>query len=131
MLIHLLFHIGCATFLGMSLWEAKYYILTPKGISVCLLGVAYRKVQWDNIFAIAIGPDPFRKYTSQTLLLNCQKKEYHLQNEIGSSMYAKDLYKDIFCGRVISLHCGNNLDSVLALLRQYVSEDILKQIQQI
>ena len=131
-LIHLLFHIGCVTLLGMSLWEAKYYILTEQGISICLLGVAYRKVQWNNIFAITIGPDPFQKYTSQTLLLNCQQnKEYYLQNKIGSSMYEKDLYEDIFRGHVISLRCGKKLDSVLAMLRQYVSEDIVNQAQQI
>lgn len=127
--LYLLFYFGGGVFLFIAFMDAKYYILTEEGISVCLLGITYRKVKWENIFDVTIGPDPLKKYTTQTLLLNCQpEKRYCPQNCIGSSMYNKSLYKDLFRGKIICLRCGKKLDAVLMLLNRYISEDVMQQM---
>lgn len=127
--LYSLFYFGGGVFLYIAFVEAKYYILTMEGISVCLLGITYRKVKWDGIFDVMIGPDPLQKYTTQTLLLNCQPgKKYRPQNCIGSLMYEKSLYRDLFRGKVICLRCGKKLDAVLVLLNKYISEDVMRQM---
>lgn len=135
--LYFLVYFGVGVFLYIAFMEAKYYILTAEGISVCLLGITYRKVRWDNIFDVTIGPDPLQKYAAQTLLLNCQPgKKYRPRigtpsslREFESSMYENSFYKDLCRGRIICLRCGKKLDSVLMLLNECVSEDVMQQMR--
>lgn len=135
--LYFLSYLGVGVLLCIAFMEAKYYILTEEGISVCLLGISYRKLKWEKIFDVTIGPDPLRKYAGQTLLLNSRsEKKYCPQigtpsslRELGSSMYEKALYKDLCLGRIICLRCGKKLDSVLMMLHEYVSEDVMQQMR--
>ena len=135
-LLYFLFYLGVGVFLFFSFWEAKYYILSEEGIRVCLLGISYRKIKWETIFDVMIGPDPLQKYTTQTLLLNTQlgKKYSPKTGALSSlrdlsSMYEKAFYKDLYRGRIICLRCGKKLDSVLVLLNKYVSADVMQQLR--
>lgn len=135
--LYFLAYLGAGVFLCIAFMEAKYYILTEEGISVCLLGIAYRKLKWENVFDVTIGPDPLQKYTVQTLLLNTQPgKKYSPRigtpsslRELEFSMYEKSFYKDLCRGRIICLRCGKKLNSVLMLLNEYVSEDVMQQMR--
>lgn len=128
--LYILAYCGAAAFLFISFMEAKYYILTEEGISVCLLGVTYRKLEWKNVYDVTIGPDPLEKYSAQTLLLNSQPgKKYCPRMGTTSSLYEKSFYKDLSRGRIIRLRCGKKLDSVLMLLNEYVSEDVMQQMR--
>lgn len=135
--LYFLAYLGVGVFLCIAFMEAKYYVLTKEGISVCLLGISYRKLKWENIYDVTIGPDPLRKYAVQTLLLNSRPgKKYYPRigtpsslREPGSSMYEKSFYKDLFLGRLICLRCGKKLDSVLMLLNEHVSADVMQQMR--
>ena len=128
--LYILAYWGAGTFLYFAFMAAKYYILTEEGISVCLLGVTYRKLEWKNVYDVTIGPDPLEKYTTQTLLLNSRPGiKYSPRMGTTSSLYEKSFYKDLSRGRIICLRCGKKLDSVLMLLNEYVSEDVMQQMR--
>ncbi len=128
--LNVLFYFGGGVFLYIAFIDAKYSILAEEGISLCILGITYRKVLWGNIFDVTLGPDPFEKYTTRTLLLNCRPDiKYYPQNRTGASMYEKAFYKDLFRGKIIRLRCGKKLDSVLMLLNEYVSKDVMQQMR--
>lgn len=125
----LLFYGGVGVWLCFAIREVRYYILTVEGISVCLLGITYRKVKWEDIFDIMIGPDPLIRATPQTLLLNClPEKKYRPRMDGISFKYEKSFYKDLGRGKIIRLCCGKKLDSVLMLLDECVSEDVMQQM---
>ena len=129
-LLYFLSYLGVGVLLCFAFSEGKYHILTEDGICVCFLGFTYRKIKWENVFDVTIGPDPLQKYTTQTLLLNCQReKKYRPQNCIGSSLYEKAFYTDLRHGKIICLRCGKKLDSVLMLLNECISEDVMQQMR--
>ena len=128
--LYFLAYLGAGCFLCIAFMEANYYVLTEEGISVCLLGITYRKLKWENIYDVTIGPHPLQKYTPQVLLINSPPgKKYCPRIGAGSSMYEKSFYKDLFRGNIICLRCGKKLDSVLMLLNEYVSENVMQQMR--
>ena len=126
--VYIYFYVVSAFLLYSAVWELKYYILNQEGISIYFLGVVCRQVRWESIFDVMIGPDPFQKYTTKTLLLNCQpgRKYRPQENCVIGSMYEKSFYKDLWRGNVICLRCGRKLDSVLTLLNECLSEDVVR-----
>ena len=121
--------IGFVVLGGCAFSEFKYYDISAEGITVSIFGIAYRRMKWDEVFDIMVGIDPLQKYSTQTLLLNCQQGKVYrpLPPSVKNyGVYEKSFYRDYYHGRILCVRCGKKLGEVLALINKYYPRKIAR-----